>query len=318
MCLSLCVRCSFLQHDQVGSAFQILSDSSYIVSSSPSAVDHWRLTCPDNTAAPQRVLQPCQMCRIYLPCDCSLTARDFILPPRMCGDATDYDSSGNMTYQSQSSKEGRVDYFYTLNTRVVKSVHWKSGAAQKASYASLMNKLWTDKLRVPTVKFHQSRLAYEMPPYVSESYQRGPADLRKVLENYKKGQASYDSEMDAMLAKATDMSDVVSGRTFNLKAALADVFGGIFSENFALVVGVLFTSSTCLLFAFVFTTFMFVSVLASILTATNKVVVNLSHDDDSHSQHSSNSSSSSEEEEEYEIDNSWDEKSPLLVATSSV
>lgn len=265
----------------MGSAFQILSDSSYIVSSSPSTVDHWRLTCPDNSATPQRVLEPCQMCRIYLPCDCSLTARDFILPPRMCGDATDYDSSGNATYQSQSSKEGRVDYFYTLNTRVVKSVHWQSDAAQKASYASLMNKLWTDELRVPTLKFNVSRLAREMSPYVSESYGRGHADLRKVLDNYKKGQASYDSEMDAMLAKATDMSDVVSGRTFNLKAVLADVFGGIFSENFVLVVSVLFTSSVCLLFAFVFATFMAVSVLMSLLRATDKVVVVVDQDSDS-------------------------------------
>lgn len=280
-----------------------MSDSSYIVSSSPSTVDHWRLTCPDKSGVPYRVLKPCQMCRIYLPCDCSLTARDFILPPRMCGDATDYDSSGNMTYESQSSKEGRVDYFYTLNTRVVKSVHWKSEAAQKASYASLMNKLWTDELRVPTIKFNVSRLAREMPPYVAETYERGHADLRKVLDNFKKGQASYDSQMDAMLAKATNMSDVVSGRTFNLKAALLDVFGGIFSENFAVVVGVLFTSSMCLLFAFVFSTFMFVSNMASILTASNKVVVTVSQDSDS-------ASSSNEEEDE-------DEKSPL-IETSSV
>lgn len=293
----------------MGSAFQILSDSSYIVSSSPSTVDHWRLACPDNSAMQERVLRPCQMCRIYLPCDCSLTARDFILPPRMCGDATDYDSSGNMTYESHSSKERRVDYFYTLNTRVVKSVHWKSGAAQKASYASLMNKLWTHDLRVPTIKFNVSRLARGMPPYVAEAYERGHADLHKVLDNYKKGQASYDSQMDAMLAKATNMSDVVSGRTFNLKAALLDVFGGIFSDNFALVLGVLFTSSMCQLFAFVFSTFMCVSNVASILTASNNVVVTVSQD--------SHSSSSDDVEEEGEEEEDRDEKRPL-IGTSSV
>ena len=101
------------------------------------AVQH---TVPINIQPP---IEACDMCRIKVPCFCSLSSADFYLPPRYTG----------CTVRDGDRMDEHVSYKYHLNSAIVKSLFPMSDEAKYLSYEYSTTRL-NPLFQMPDIKFH--------------------------------------------------------------------------------------------------------------------------------------------------------------------
>jgi len=237
-----------------GTAVQLSADSTFLVHASqrgPSP-DTWRLSCPLSRLRPQSVLPVCNMCRIKIPCFCTVSGADFYLPPRY----TD-------CVVSNQSLSNTAQYMYHLNTAMIQQLFPKSAEAQLTSYAQLVEK------RHPIFSLPNITFAIEdnFTEYVDLS-DKFAADLNKTLECQKKAVAAYTVKEDAALARVRNFSDQLVDRTGNLKKALEDLFDGVFGGSVGLILAVVFSPMGIISIAFILAAFEFIPEITTLVYVT--------------------------------------------------
>lgn len=66
-------------------AYQLDRNDTFLMFAAPDETQ-WRITCPDVRRGPSAFSQtPCSLCRIPIPCRCTLTGSNFVLPKRLSG-----------------------------------------------------------------------------------------------------------------------------------------------------------------------------------------------------------------------------------------
>lgn len=228
-----------------GSAVQLTADQSFLVHAPSLGKDHWNLACDRSQTT--SVLNPCSMCRLTIPCQCRMMANDYFLGYRLCANG--------------STDLSQANIYYSLNKPVITNLFPSSSVASLPSYRARLNKLY--EIEVPQLKLNTSRLVREMKPYVTPDDDQKRLDLHKILDNYNSYVPSYLSKLDAMLAKVTNMSDVVSDRADNIRAFIAELSEGVFGKNPVLIFGLIFSIVAAISAGMLMSTWKFVPAVIS-------------------------------------------------------
>ena len=241
-----------------GSAQQVTKHGDYIVASSSKSVDHWNMYC--SVTRSRISVPPCNLCRMQIPCGCSMMTRDFLLPTRATGCEVDH-RKPNVTNRVITAVEQR----YALNTRLMIEMHPDSKLVFRNEYEKLVDGYY-DSNDLAVTKFHLS------PPIKNQTFLTAYAekskkynrDLQNTLDAYKAGLRLFEDKLDAGLAQALDFTQEVSGRNFNIRATIANFFGGIFGNSVVEILAFVWTTGFLLLVAFVIATFHFVGAILDI------------------------------------------------------
>lgn len=215
----------------LGSAFQLSQDSTFLVHASQRGPgpDMWRIACQQSSSRPGQVtpVQPCDMCRLRIPCGCSLTGRDFFLPPRLSGcNATTTTTTSNVTY------------VYTVNTALMTNFYPQSALGQLRSFDELDRKIHPP--------FHLPDITFDVPDLLSQYVERDDAFQASLNDTFARAQmnlSSYTVREEAALNKTRNFTDSVSSKMGDIEAALEDVlnlFGGDIKTTLALIFSPLF------------------------------------------------------------------------------
>ena len=226
-----------------GSAVQLIADSTFLVHASqhdPKG-DRWGLACPQSRKNMQPPVHVCDMCRISIPCRCSLSSKDFYLPARSTGcDIT------------ESNETNRVTYMHHLNTAMIQSLFPKSDQAKYMSYRSFA--------QLTNPPFRQPQIDFQVPDnvknYISTA-DKFSANLKKTLQRERKNLKSYAFKVDAALNKSLDFSDQTVDRAGDLSKAFSDLFGVIFGGDIRRFLVTVFSPLGFLSVAFILSTFQF-------------------------------------------------------------
>ena len=225
------------EYKPYGSAMQSTADGTFLVHASQREKkgDKWRLSCPTSARKYNPLVDVCNMCRITIPCECSLSGADFLLAQRYTGCSL-----------KDEDEEKHVTYMHHVNTPMVKSLYPES---QEANYASFMafNKRLTPPFILPTITFKKADDFYP----TMEAMKKFGADLNQTLERERRNRKSYNSEVTASLAVARDFSDVVVNRAGSVQKALGDVLSVFFGGGVAGAMSLIFTPIFIALIAFV-------------------------------------------------------------------
>jgi hypothetical protein len=199
-----------------GSAYQLAADSTFLIHASQRTEhdDSWTMSCPSSASRPQWTLESCDMCRVTVPCFCSLSTADFYLPLRVTN--CDVDSGGG--------GGGGVSFLYHVNTALIHSLY--PNMSQRAEYLSYRN--FTEKqnlpFSIPPIRF---AVADNFSQYASVTRALS-GELKRTVQRAKDGVASYENKMDAALNRTRDFSDQVVDRAGDISKAFLDFFDGIF------------------------------------------------------------------------------------------
>ncbi len=209
-----------------GSAIQIAADHTFLMhkSNRDGPRDTWHLQCPESPSQPQTTLTPCNMCRLKIPCSCTVTARDFFLPRRYTGCAG-WDETGST----------EVTYAYHLNTFAVSTLYPTSSEARVNSYEAKLNAKWPP-LKYPNITFfHEDK--WNQYVELSEKYR---ANYTALIETRNKDKVVYIDKVDAELARTRNFSDQVAYRESSLLRGVKDVIIGVFGDNVFNVIAFVF------------------------------------------------------------------------------
>lgn len=227
----------------VGSAVQIKSDSSYLMHASYGTHMHfkekWTLSCPESKTNPSRNIKVCEMCRLKIPCYCSLSAKNFFLPQSFTHCIVD------------SSQE--VSYINTVNLPFVTKLMDQDEFTQSELYQQLQNKFFSH-IKLQPINFTIPD-NFSSSVAISNKYN---ADLIKMFNNIKKKMPIFKSKVDYSLNKTRDMSDVIVYRQGNLVKAFHNLFRGILGSKLTTIIGVIFSPFGFLMIAFILSAFEFI------------------------------------------------------------
>ena len=200
-----------------GSAIQIAADQTFLIHKSNRAGprDTWHLQCPESAVHPQTTLTPCNLCRMEIPCSCTITTNDFFLPKRY---------TGCMHWQKTESTA--VTYAYHLNTVAFNTLYPASAQARVNSYQAKLDVEWPP-FEHPNITFSRENSWNEYSE-LSEKYK---ANYTATIERGKKEEAVFVDKADAALKRARDFSDQVVGREGNLFLAVKDFIHGVLGES---------------------------------------------------------------------------------------
>lgn len=227
-----------------GTAVQLSADSTFLVHASQRGPfpDRWRLSCPMSPLRPQTVLPLCNMCRIKIPCFCTMSGADFYLPSRY----TD-------CMIANKSEQSTPTYLYHMNIGMIQRLFPNSAEAKLTSYA-YFNKKRHPPFSLPNITF---TVEDNFTNYVDIS-DKFAADLNKTLRNQQAHLAAYSVKEDAALARVRNFSDQVVDRSGNLEKALKDLFDGVFGGKIGLILAAIFSPLGIICIAFILTAFEFV------------------------------------------------------------
>ena len=227
-----------------GSAVQLSADSSFLVHASrrTSANDVWHLSCRESHGRPQAVLQPCNMCRIRIPCFCSMAGVDFFLPIRHTGCDVGTSSSAPPT-----------TYLYHLNQIVMTELFPKSELAKLASYHANVIKMYP-AFPIPNIHF---TVADNFTDFVDVSNSFA-AQFQKTIKMSKTHLKIYNNKAQAGLARARNFTDQVVDRGSDFTKAIDDLFNGVFGGKIGNIIAAIFGPLGLVCIAFVLASFEFI------------------------------------------------------------
>ena len=244
----------------LGSAIQLSSDNTFLMHASQRILngrqgDEWRLSCKSSSVSPTSVLKVCPMCRVKIPCYCSVTGNDFFLPERFTG-CLDVESSGHDT----QTLDPPATYLYHLNTIMLKMMFPESDAATYTSYA-------TRDTTLTDVPFSFPKFSYSVEDDLvarSDYGDKTSRNLNKAVARELANLSSYVTKEDAALARARDMSDVTVDRAGSISAAFLDLAGAFFGK-YSVYLVLLLTPNF----------FMFITMVLVLPRAISQLVVDL-------------------------------------------
>ena len=236
-----------------GTAIQMTADMTFLMHQSRRDRDRsdvWEMACPQSSARPFSTVEPCDMCRIKVPCFCSLVGVDFHLASR---------SSGCL--ETEAGSDDQTSYIYHTNAIMTKTLFPQSAAAALLSQETLLERIHPP-FTFPDIAFH---VEDNLTAYIDLSDQFS-ASLGKTLENQKAELALYTTKEDAALNRTRDMSDQVAWRTTDIGKAVKDFFMS-FGGNFWAVGGILFSPLFMVCAAFVLSAIDFIPTAVAFVRA---------------------------------------------------
>lgn len=238
-----------------GSAVQLTADSTFLMHASQRGEqrDRWSISCPLSPRNPQSPVAPCDMCRLTVPCFCSLSAADFYLPQRITGCTTATDGGGG-------GGAADVSFIYHLNTAIVTSLYPDATeTARYLSYKNFSRKHHRFDLEIPDIQFATSD---DFSDYVSVG-DAFSAKLSDTLRRQQAGMISYESKIDAALNRTRDFRDQIVDRSGDISKAVNDLFSGVFGSKIGHVLALVASPVGLLMITFVFSAFDFFPILIS-------------------------------------------------------
>ena len=216
----------------LGSAVQLLNDQSVLVHGGADKTGYWTLVCPQHQKGGVQRIEVCEMCRVNIPCGCTLRGRDFIYPPQISGCVhSDPQSTPTVTRAHHAN-------FFTLGTIV------DSDTINKIPDSSLDYLYPPLDSPVPVFDVVEDTLQQHLQK--SEEYS---AQFQKLVDLTKKNVTKYSDRSESALRKALNFSGEVKSRAGSLTKALSNVFG-IFGDLWG-PVGFILSSYGISLIAFV-------------------------------------------------------------------
>ena len=213
--------------------------------------DEWLMACPmsdQGSETQMQKLEVCDLCRIKIPCYCSINAKDFFLPTRY---------TGCVISDSLSHPLPPPTYTYQVNSIIIKSLFPQSDIAKISAFDSLLKKVEAPS-DFPKIKF----LVQDNYTQNSDYSDAQSASLTSTLERQKEKLPAYIVKEDAALARAQNMSDIVVDRGTSLSKAFWDLLG-LFGGDVRSLVAAIFSPTFIILIAAVLSFFQFVPILVS-------------------------------------------------------
>ncbi|AAS00944.1 ORF54 [Ostreid herpesvirus 1] len=208
----------------VGSARQLASDSSFLISSGEDTDSFWTVNCPKSTINPISKVVPCNLCRMEISCGCSLSASHFKLNPRIGG--------------CEKSLEGvpKTTKIYSRNMAAVTEFVTDEDLKLVNSYSARVDKLY------PPIKMEKLEFkTYDNVEAYAEKSRKYGQDFIKGAELMKKNLTIYKDKVDEGLKKARDFSDQVVDREGSIINAISGLFTDIFGGEVWAVIAAIFS-----------------------------------------------------------------------------
>lgn len=202
---------------------------------------HWRMSC---TAQEQvgaansvrsgrlmppktdQVLEACSMCRVTVPCMCSLTGDQFYLPARL-----------THCLRDDRAQELNVQFTYHLNTLAVKTLWPERFDDRMKAYEIKLDTMYKPFPPV-NLTFTTPASAWDNAVALSHTYL---TNYTKLVNNLRKGATTYETKFDAAYNRTVDFSDQVVDKAGSLSKAVKDVVEGVFGNSPLAFLAVLFT-----------------------------------------------------------------------------
>jgi len=226
-----------------GQAVQLKADSSFMMQASQTdstSKDVWSMTCPLSTSLTHMTLDACDMCRLKVPCFCSVSGRDFQIPPRFTGCTLP-------VFGLDTKHDSSPTYIHHLNAAASISILPKEARQNAKKFAELRDK-FHEPLAFPSIHFETDVSTVRQAVKKANVFS---SDLQKIMDNIRAGDALYKTEADALANKTQDFSSHVAGRTTDLSAAFYDFFSLIFGDNVVVACAVIFSPLTILVVSFI-------------------------------------------------------------------
>lgn len=201
-----------------GGAVQLASDNTFLVHRG-SDNNNWVLSCPMSSESPSSLITPCDMCRLTIPCGCSLTAGHFFIPQRLTG------CNETITAIPKTTK------IYHRNMVTVKNFVSKKDLEGAHSFDRLID-TYFPPFKVPHIEFSTPD---QVSKYVEIS-DKYAVDYKKAAALSKKEVEIFSSNVDEGLAKVKNFSDQIVDRTSRWDKALSDLVTGIFGNDVWIVI----------------------------------------------------------------------------------
>lgn len=206
----------------LGSAVQLTSDNTFLIHGGEKKTN-WVLSCPESAEAPTTLIPPCDMCRITIPCSCSLTAPDFFIPIRLTGCNKEFTAIPTTTK------------IYHRNMAMIQNVLNEDDLRGVRSFDSQVDALYPP-LKVPKIEFY---VHDDVPGYVEIS-DKYAADYNKAAQLSKENLDIFAAKVDEGLAEAKNFSDQIVDRTGDWGKAFTDLITGIFGGDVWVVASFIF------------------------------------------------------------------------------
>lgn len=207
----------------MGSAVQLTGYDSFLIHGSLNGNDTWRLRCMNPIGNSQQSLIPCSMCRLNIPCFCTLGADQFEITPHMTECSDKINRSG----------QPKVTYFYHPNLAMITSLFPHNALARIHAFEASVNKLY------PAINITLPHIRQSNWSGIIERDNTLQKDFKKIAKAANKTIQVYESKEDKIAAKVTNFSDVIVDRTVDLTKTVQDVFK-LFG-NFGKIIAAIFS-----------------------------------------------------------------------------
>lgn len=200
----------------VGFAFQMDADDSFLVHGTQNSEvkESWYVDCPYSPHSPHSVIKPCDMCRISVPCGCSLATDSFYLP---------------VSFSRCTALQGReteLDVRHTINAYVARALLTPTDLERLRVESEFRREKWPN--------FTLPNITYEIPDqlgYYLQLSHKERQSAKKVTDAVKKEVALFQTREEAYLNKTRDFSDQVVNRAGSVSAAVDELFKGLLGTD---------------------------------------------------------------------------------------
>lgn len=191
-----------------GTAIQLGDDQSFLIHGAFGGNDTWRLRCTNNNDNTQQSLAPCSMCRIKIPCFCTLGAEQFQITARM--------TECSKIMNSQQLPD--VTYLYHANLVMITNLYPENEMAKLQGYEARINSLY------PPLTVAAPDIVTSNWSKVVEKSHRLNNDYKKLVKTTNSKVIAFESKEDLLAKEVKNFSDVTVDRTTDLGKAISDAF----------------------------------------------------------------------------------------------
>lgn len=222
-----------------GYARQLGNDDTFLMVADPKDTQ-WLIKCPENVIGETLYsIRPCSLCRVEIPCKCSMTGSGFFLPKRITGCV------------ANTLKE-KIPTRTHIHRNILPVIEFAnlSSISNVRSYEARINNLFPLANVVP--------ISFQIPdkiPTFLEREQKFQTNYRKLQNRIQKELKSYETDIDEALVKSRNFSQLVFtdglGSMFGLQSLWSSVFAPI--KNFFSFICLILSPFVISYFSFIIT-----------------------------------------------------------------
>ena len=212
-----------LEHDIV---VHIQADNSFLIVNNYKNIlkpvqhkQNWRIHCPSSTTAEYTTVIPCDICRIVVPCFCSLRASNFYIPTRYAGCSIQQQTQ---QYEEEEQSKTSLSFKYSLNTLLATRLDFNKQLSQLSSDATRDIKY--HHFALPNITFE----IVDKYDQVIDIDRDQRIDIKKLEGSIRANATLYYNKESQILHEARNFSDQIirrSGSIINALQTTMKLFG---------------------------------------------------------------------------------------------